>query len=180
MQSYLSAINGFYRDHGAEPVAQGDFISKRNVRNYLARHYFHDADEGKDAQADPRPAPTSGGKPIASSVQCNKVVALPLAGTAASPKIHGLVGMLKQPLKRAGGFIKHNTNAVKNLAAMQAFPGDNVDEGSSSEPPAKKAKPPAAKPAGGVPARGRGGVGARAGGGVFGSRAGRQAAPWQR
>eukprot|EP00873_Tetraselmis_striata_P019838 jgi/Tetstr1/440102/TSEL_028460.t1 len=26
MQPYLSAINGFYRDHGAEPVAQGDLI----------------------------------------------------------------------------------------------------------------------------------------------------------
>eukprot|EP00873_Tetraselmis_striata_P015760 jgi/Tetstr1/436024/TSEL_024903.t1 len=31
---YLSAINGFYRDHGAEPVAQGDLISK--VRKGLA------------------------------------------------------------------------------------------------------------------------------------------------
>eukprot|EP00873_Tetraselmis_striata_P005238 jgi/Tetstr1/425502/TSEL_015948.t1 len=28
LQPYLSAINGFYRDHGAEPVAQGDLISK--------------------------------------------------------------------------------------------------------------------------------------------------------
>eukprot|EP00873_Tetraselmis_striata_P040274 jgi/Tetstr1/460538/TSEL_005796.t1 len=34
MQPYLSAINGFYRDHGAEPVAQGDLISK--VRKGLA------------------------------------------------------------------------------------------------------------------------------------------------
>eukprot|EP00873_Tetraselmis_striata_P043235 jgi/Tetstr1/463499/TSEL_000748.t1 len=40
--------------------------------------------------------------------------------------------------KRAGGIIKHNTNAVKNMAATQAVPGDsNVDEGSSPEPPAK-------------------------------------------
>eukprot|EP00873_Tetraselmis_striata_P038096 jgi/Tetstr1/458360/TSEL_044799.t1 len=28
LQPYLSAINGFYRDHGAEPVAQSDLISK--------------------------------------------------------------------------------------------------------------------------------------------------------
>eukprot|EP00873_Tetraselmis_striata_P042614 jgi/Tetstr1/462878/TSEL_007827.t1 len=34
LQPYLSAINGFYRDHGAEPVAQGDLISK--VRKGLA------------------------------------------------------------------------------------------------------------------------------------------------
>eukprot|EP00873_Tetraselmis_striata_P002327 jgi/Tetstr1/422591/TSEL_013398.t1 len=41
---------------------------------------------------------------------------------------------------KAGGIIKHNTNVVKNMAAMQAFPGDNVDEGSSPESPANKAK----------------------------------------
>eukprot|EP00873_Tetraselmis_striata_P043160 jgi/Tetstr1/463424/TSEL_000728.t1 len=70
---------------------------------------------------------------------------------------------------------QHNTNAVKNLAATQAVPGDNVDEGSSPQPPAKKAKH-AAKHAAGVPARGRGGAGARAGGGAFGSRGGRHAA----
>eukprot|EP00873_Tetraselmis_striata_P014154 jgi/Tetstr1/434418/TSEL_023518.t1 len=34
LHPYLSAINGFYRDHGAEPVAQGDLISK--VRKGLA------------------------------------------------------------------------------------------------------------------------------------------------
>eukprot|EP00873_Tetraselmis_striata_P035161 jgi/Tetstr1/455425/TSEL_042257.t1 len=34
LQPYLTAINGFYRDHGAEPVAQGDLISK--VRKGLA------------------------------------------------------------------------------------------------------------------------------------------------
>eukprot|EP00873_Tetraselmis_striata_P010496 jgi/Tetstr1/430760/TSEL_020545.t1 len=41
------------------------------------------------------------------------------------------------------GIITHSTNAVKNLAAAQAFPRDNVDEGSSQERPAKKAKQPA-------------------------------------
>eukprot|EP00873_Tetraselmis_striata_P018977 jgi/Tetstr1/439241/TSEL_027683.t1 len=108
--------------------------------------------------------PTFGGKPIVSSVQRNKIVSLPLAGTAASPKLHGLVGVLAQQQKRAGGIMKHNTNAVKNLAAItQAVPGDNVDEGSSPEPPAKKAKQPA-KPAAGGLAQGRGGAGARAGG----------------
>eukprot|EP00873_Tetraselmis_striata_P029937 jgi/Tetstr1/450201/TSEL_037240.t1 len=87
-------------------------------------------------------------RPIVSSVQRNKVVSLPLAGTAASsPKLHGLVmGVVAQQRKRAGGIIKHNTNAVKNLPATQAVPGDNVDEGSSPESPAKKAKQPA-KPA---------------------------------
>eukprot|EP00873_Tetraselmis_striata_P013494 jgi/Tetstr1/433758/TSEL_022976.t1 len=95
--------------------------------------------------ADLGPVPTFGGTPIVSSVQRNKAVSLPLAGTAASPKLHGLVvlGVLAQQQKRAGGIIKHNTNAVKNLAAMQAVPGDNVDEGSSPESPAKKAKQPA-------------------------------------
>eukprot|EP00873_Tetraselmis_striata_P044364 jgi/Tetstr1/464628/TSEL_009382.t1 len=34
MQPYFSAINGLYRDHGAEPVAQGDLINK--VRKGLA------------------------------------------------------------------------------------------------------------------------------------------------
>eukprot|EP00873_Tetraselmis_striata_P000378 jgi/Tetstr1/420642/TSEL_011730.t1 len=53
-------------------------------------------------------------------------------------RLHGLVGVLAQQQKRAGGIIKHNyTNAVKNMAATQAVPGDNVDEGSSPEPPAK-------------------------------------------
>eukprot|EP00873_Tetraselmis_striata_P043638 jgi/Tetstr1/463902/TSEL_008712.t1 len=73
----------------------------------------------------------------------------------------------------AGGIIKHNTTAVNNLAATQAVPGDNVDEGSSLEAPAKKAKQPA-KPAAGVPARGRGGAMAKAGRGAFWS--GRRAA----
>eukprot|EP00873_Tetraselmis_striata_P045323 jgi/Tetstr1/465587/TSEL_010234.t1 len=77
--------------------------------------------------------------------------------------------------KRAGGIIKHITNAVKNLAATQAVPGDSVDEGSSPEPPAKKTKQPAKPEAGGL-ARGRGGAGARAGGGALGSWAGRRAA----
>eukprot|EP00873_Tetraselmis_striata_P023605 jgi/Tetstr1/443869/TSEL_031822.t1 len=54
-------------------------------------------------------------------------------------KLVGVVGVLKQHHKKAGGVIKLNTNVVKNLATAQAFPGDNVDEGSSPEPPAKKA-----------------------------------------
>eukprot|EP00873_Tetraselmis_striata_P018033 jgi/Tetstr1/438297/TSEL_026864.t1 len=119
--------------------------------------------------------PTFGGKPISSGVQRNKIVSLPLAGTVASPKLHGLVGVLAQQQKRAGDIIKHNPNAVKNLTATQAVPGDNVDEGSSPEPPARKAKQPA-KPAAGGLVGGRGGAGARAGGGALGSRAGRRAA----
>eukprot|EP00873_Tetraselmis_striata_P012596 jgi/Tetstr1/432860/TSEL_022209.t1 len=57
--------------------------------------------------------------------------------------LHGLVGVLAQQPKRAGGIIKHNTNAVKNMAATQAVPGNNVDEDSSPEPSANKAKQPA-------------------------------------
>eukprot|EP00873_Tetraselmis_striata_P013629 jgi/Tetstr1/433893/TSEL_023073.t1 len=101
-----------------------------------------------------------------------QIVSLPLAGTAASPKLHGLVGVLAQQQKRAGGIIKHNTNAVKNLAATQAVPGDNVDEGSSPEPPAKKAKQPA-KPAAGGLAQGHGGAGAVPGLGRAVGRSGR-------
>eukprot|EP00873_Tetraselmis_striata_P007876 jgi/Tetstr1/428140/TSEL_018192.t1 len=102
--------------------------------------------------SDPHPVPTLGGKPIVSSVQRNKVAAPSLAGTAALPELHGFVGMLKQQQKKVGGIIKRITNAVKSMAATQASPGDNIDEGGSPEPPAKKAKQPA-KPAARVPAR---------------------------
>eukprot|EP00873_Tetraselmis_striata_P032861 jgi/Tetstr1/453125/TSEL_040148.t2 len=51
-----------------------------------------------------------------------------------------LVGVLAQEQKRAGGIIKHNINTVNNMAATQAVPGDKVGEGSSLDPPAKKAK----------------------------------------
>eukprot|EP00873_Tetraselmis_striata_P041731 jgi/Tetstr1/461995/TSEL_007067.t1 len=92
-------------------------------------------------------------------------------GACHIPTSRGLEFTLKGTQKKAGGIIKLNTNAVKDLAATQAVPGDSVDEGSSPELPAKKAKQPA-KPAAGVPARGQGGDGAIAGGGAFGSRAG--------
>eukprot|EP00873_Tetraselmis_striata_P000903 jgi/Tetstr1/421167/TSEL_012210.t1 len=80
-----------------------------------------------------------------------RIVALALAGTAMSLEPNRVVGDLKQYYKKAGGIIKHNTNVVKNLAATQDFPSDNVDEGNSPEPPAKKAKQPT-KAAAGVPA----------------------------
>eukprot|EP00873_Tetraselmis_striata_P037192 jgi/Tetstr1/457456/TSEL_044040.t1 len=116
------------------------------------------------------------GYDISSAV--NKVVALPLAGTTALPKLHGFVAVRKHRHKKAGGIIKHSTNAVKNLAATQAFPGDNVDEGRSLEPPAKKAKQPAKPAARAV--RARGGAGARAGGGLGRSGHGPAARPpWQ-
>eukprot|EP00873_Tetraselmis_striata_P042188 jgi/Tetstr1/462452/TSEL_007449.t1 len=63
--------------------------------------------------------PTFGGKPIVSSVQRNKVVEVPLAGTAASQELSATLGMLKQQQKKAGGIIKHNTNVVKNMAATR-------------------------------------------------------------
>jgi hypothetical protein len=34
MQPYLSALNGFLRDHGVGPLAQGDLV--RKVRRYFA------------------------------------------------------------------------------------------------------------------------------------------------
>eukprot|EP00873_Tetraselmis_striata_P002099 jgi/Tetstr1/422363/TSEL_013203.t1 len=119
--------------------------------------------------AHPRKVPMLGGKPIESSVQrssatlcpaaVNRVVVLPPVGTAASPELHGFVGVLKQNQKKVGGIVKHNTNAVKNEAATQAFviPGDNVYKGSSLEPTSRKAKQPV-NLAARVPARGRGGV----------------------
>eukprot|EP00873_Tetraselmis_striata_P018960 jgi/Tetstr1/439224/TSEL_027666.t1 len=61
-------------------------------------------------------------------------------------------GEENQQNNKACGIIKHNSNAVKNLStSTQAlFPGDNVDEGSSPELPAKKAKQPANEPAAGT------------------------------
>jgi hypothetical protein len=35
MQSYLSAVNDFFKDHGVEPIAQCDLVAK--VRRGLAR-----------------------------------------------------------------------------------------------------------------------------------------------
>eukprot|EP00873_Tetraselmis_striata_P025835 jgi/Tetstr1/446099/TSEL_033699.t1 len=131
-------------------------MKHENVRNYLARLYFQD--EGKDGQSE-LGRYYQAGKCAPSNVmfkddkevcevtphseswkpQRNKVMSPPLAGTAASPKLQALAGVLAQQHKKAGSIIKHNTIAAKHLAATQAFPGDNVDEGSRSEPPAKKA-----------------------------------------
>eukprot|EP00873_Tetraselmis_striata_P044580 jgi/Tetstr1/464844/TSEL_009583.t1 len=161
-----------------------------NVRNYLARYYFQD--EGKDSQGGRKKGPLPSADGLAKALdfaeawhhselgryyQAGKCphANVMFKGEEEVCELHGLVGVLAQQQKRAGGIIKHNTNAVKNLAATQAVPTDNVDEGSSPEPPAKKAKQPA-KPAAGGLAQGRGGAGARAGGGALGSRAGRRAA----
>eukprot|EP00873_Tetraselmis_striata_P017027 jgi/Tetstr1/437291/TSEL_002775.t1 len=127
--------------------------------------------------ADPRSTPTYGGKPIVSDVQRNKVVSLPRAATAASPNFHGLVGVLKLQQKRASGIIKHNTNAVKNLAATQAFPGDNVDEAAARSPrPRRPSSPPSRR------MECRPGAGAVLGSGRAVGRSGRGLAarpPWQ-
>jgi hypothetical protein len=37
MQPYLSAVNGFLRDHGAKPIAQGDLVGKA-MRGLAALH----------------------------------------------------------------------------------------------------------------------------------------------
>eukprot|EP00873_Tetraselmis_striata_P016063 jgi/Tetstr1/436327/TSEL_025165.t1 len=129
-----------------------------NVMNYLARYYFHG--EGDDGQGE--------------AWQQTELGRYYQAGKCPPPDVM-FKGEEVVCEKRTGGILKHNTNAVNNLAATQAVPGDNVDEGCCPEPPAKKVKQPA-KPGAGVPSRGRGCAGARAGGGAFGSRAGRRAA----
>jgi hypothetical protein len=37
MQPYLSAMNGFFRDHDAEPIAQGDLVGN-GKRDLAASH----------------------------------------------------------------------------------------------------------------------------------------------
>eukprot|EP00873_Tetraselmis_striata_P017985 jgi/Tetstr1/438249/TSEL_026818.t1 len=108
--------------------------------------------------------PAFGGKPIvprfqrSSAAPCpaagNRIVALRLAGTAALLNLNGMVGVLRQQQNKAGGIIKHNTNAVENMAATQAFTRDIVDEGSSPKPPAKKSKQLPTKSAAEMPAHG--------------------------
>eukprot|EP00873_Tetraselmis_striata_P014641 jgi/Tetstr1/434905/TSEL_023902.t1 len=144
-----------------------------NVRNYLARHYFQD--EGKDGQGGRKKGPLPSADRLAKALDLEEEWHQTELGRyyhagKCPPANVMFKGEEEVCEKRAGGIIKHNTNAVKNLAATQAVPGDNVDEGSSPEPPAKKAKQPA-KPAAGGLALGRGGAGARVGGGALGSRA---------
>eukprot|EP00873_Tetraselmis_striata_P012486 jgi/Tetstr1/432750/TSEL_022116.t1 len=175
LQPYPSAVNNFFKDHGREQMALSDLLSK--VRKGLAAWHVTLHPELLRA---PLPA-----RVVMKALTLAKALRLELGLTwgtdpgtvpvVMAPLVHRTSATpLLRPdpqMKRAGGIIKRNTNAVKNLAARQAVLGDNVDEGSSPEPPAKKTKQPA-KPAGGGPARGRGGDGARAGGGAFGSRAG--------
>eukprot|EP00873_Tetraselmis_striata_P039351 jgi/Tetstr1/459615/TSEL_004978.t1 len=172
-----------------------------NVRGDLARHCFRDA-VGKDAPVVGRkkgPLPSehrlakandlaeawqqselgkhyeAGKCPPSNVVFKGEEEVWAVTPHSEAVELNAMFGVMKQHPTKAGGIIKHNSKAVKNMAVTQAFPGDNVDEGSSPEPPAKKAKQPA-KPGAGVPARGRGDGGAKAGGGPFGPQAGRQAA----
>eukprot|EP00873_Tetraselmis_striata_P008167 jgi/Tetstr1/428431/TSEL_018445.t1 len=46
MQSYMSAINGFYRDHGVEHVAQGDLIAKIKKKGQAASQKEKDLPPG--------------------------------------------------------------------------------------------------------------------------------------
>eukprot|EP00873_Tetraselmis_striata_P019582 jgi/Tetstr1/439846/TSEL_028257.t1 len=147
---------------------QYDEAGKENgdVRNYLARHFFRDV--GKDAQRrkkGPLPsedrlakardlAPAWQQSEIGRNYQAGKCPPSNVVfnGEEEICELQSFVGVMRQHQYKAGGIIKHYTNTVKKLAATQAFPGVNVDEGgSSSEPPAKKAKQ-LAKPAAGVPA----------------------------
>eukprot|EP00873_Tetraselmis_striata_P033118 jgi/Tetstr1/453382/TSEL_003965.t1 len=152
-------------------------MKQGNVRNYLARHYFLDV--GKDGQGGRKKAQLPSADRLAKALDLAKAWHQSELGryyqAGKCPPRDVMFKGEKEP-KRAGGIIKHSTNAVKNMAATQAVPGDNVDEGGSPEPPAKKQAKQPAKPAAGGPARGRGGAGARAGGGAFGLRAARRAA----
>eukprot|EP00873_Tetraselmis_striata_P006942 jgi/Tetstr1/427206/TSEL_017394.t1 len=108
-----------------------------------------------------------------------------IAGTAASPKLNGMVGVLRQHQKKPGGIIKHNTNAVKNLAATQAFTGDNYLTSTRaaiariprprrpSSPPSQRMECRPIQGRGDAGARARGGAGARAAGGPLGTRGSR-------
>eukprot|EP00873_Tetraselmis_striata_P022451 jgi/Tetstr1/442715/TSEL_030805.t1 len=131
-------------------------MKQGNVRSYLARHHFQD--EGKDGQAGSRkkgPLPSEDrlakAHDLAKAWQLSEIGRYYQAGKCPPSNVmfkgeedvcelHGLVGVLAQQHKRAGGIIKHNINVVKNMAAMQAIAGDKVDEGNSPEPPAKKTK----------------------------------------
>eukprot|EP00873_Tetraselmis_striata_P039901 jgi/Tetstr1/460165/TSEL_005481.t1 len=133
---------------------QYDEAGKENgdVRNYLARHYFRDV--GKDTQRRKKgPLPSEDrlakARNLAHAWQQSEIGRNYQAGKCPPSNV---VFNGEEEICEAGGIIKHYTNTVKKLAATQAFPGVNVDEGgSSSEPPAKKAKQ-LAKPAAGVPA----------------------------
>eukprot|EP00873_Tetraselmis_striata_P000871 jgi/Tetstr1/421135/TSEL_012178.t1 len=137
-------------------------MKQGNVRNYLAPHYF--LDEGNDGQGGRKKGPLPSADRLAKALGIaeawhhSELGRYYQAAGKCPPRDVMFKGEEEVCEKRAGGIIKHNTNAVKNLAAKQAVPGDNVDEGSSPEPPAKQAKQPA-KPAAGGPARGRGGAG---------------------
>eukprot|EP00873_Tetraselmis_striata_P026717 jgi/Tetstr1/446981/TSEL_034439.t1 len=116
--------------------------------------------------------PTFGGKPIVSTVQRNTIVSLPLAGTGASPNLHGLVGVHAQQQKRAGGIIKHNTNAVKNLAAKRKpSPATTSTRAVAQSPRPRRPSSPLSRRL-----DSRSGAGARAGGGAHRSWAGRRVA----
>eukprot|EP00873_Tetraselmis_striata_P004044 jgi/Tetstr1/424308/TSEL_014875.t1 len=130
-----------YRKHG-------------NVRNYLARYYFQD--QGKDGQGGRKKGPLPSADGLAKALDLaeawhqSELGRYYQAGKCPPANVmfkgEEEVCEVTPHWEAAGRAASSNTNAVKNLAATQAVPGDNVDEGSSPEPPAKKAKQPA-KPA---------------------------------
>eukprot|EP00873_Tetraselmis_striata_P006634 jgi/Tetstr1/426898/TSEL_017111.t1 len=145
-----------------------------NKRNYLARHCFRVV--GKDAQGwkqEPLPSEDRLAKAMrhcsgplhqseleryCQASQCPPASNVVFKGEeedcevtphseAAAPRL----GERAYATRRAA-----SSSTVKSMAATQAFPGDNVDEGNSPEPPAKKAaKQPAKKPAAGGAGPGR-------------------------
>eukprot|EP00873_Tetraselmis_striata_P014498 jgi/Tetstr1/434762/TSEL_023813.t1 len=130
------------------------YTEQGNVRNYLARHYFHV--EGKDGQGGTKKGPLPSAERLAKALdlakarqqqselgryyQAGKYPPSNVVFKVEKELIRRIVGVLKQHQKKAGGIITYNTNAVKNLAATLAFPNDIADKGSNPEPPAKKAK----------------------------------------
>eukprot|EP00873_Tetraselmis_striata_P004674 jgi/Tetstr1/424938/TSEL_015431.t1 len=105
-------------------------------------------------------------------------MALPLAGTVASPELNATLARLKQHQNKASGIIKHNTNAVKSTwPPRKPSPATTSTRAIARSPrrPRRQSSQPS-KLAAGVLARGRGGARAGEGGGPFGSRASRHAA----
>eukprot|EP00873_Tetraselmis_striata_P021775 jgi/Tetstr1/442039/TSEL_030220.t1 len=127
-----------------------------NVRNYLARDYFQD--EGNDGQVGRKKGPLPSVDRLAKALDLaeawhhSELGRYYQAGKSPPSNVmfkgeEEVCEVTPHSEAAVGGTIKHNTDAVKNLAATQAFPDDNVDDSSSPEPPGQEGQ--AARQAGG-------------------------------
>eukprot|EP00873_Tetraselmis_striata_P006705 jgi/Tetstr1/426969/TSEL_017182.t1 len=111
-----------------------------NARSYLARYYFQD--EVKDGQGGRKNAPLPSADGLAKALDL------------AEAWNHSELGRYYQAGKcpPANVMFKGEEEVCEMTPHSEgaAVPGDNVDEGSSPEPPAKKAKQPAKPAAGGL------------------------------